>query len=173
MRQTHLRAVVPADPDTVLEKFLDFTDFPTLSEDIREVRVLDPEEPGGHRRSEWEVNFRRGVMHWTEVDRVDRDRGRIDFDQLDGDFERLQGSWVFTAVADGCQVDFDVTYDFGIESLAGIMDPLAERVMKRAACDVLAGLFGRVTVTAGGSALTDLVDLPADSCVHVLPDGAR
>ncbi|NUT92179.1 MAG: SRPBCC family protein, partial [Saccharothrix sp.] len=67
MRQTHLRAVVPADPDVVLEKFLDFTDFPTLSEDIRAVQVLDPEEPGGHRRSEWEVNFRRGVMHWTEV----------------------------------------------------------------------------------------------------------
>ena len=26
---------------------------------------------------------------------------------------------------------FEVTYDFGIESMAGILDPIAERVIKR------------------------------------------
>ncbi len=36
------------------------------------------------------------------------------------------------------------------------MDPIAERVIKRVVCDVLAALFGHITVLEGGEALTDL-----------------
>jgi hypothetical protein len=50
----------------------------------------------------------------------------------------------------GCVVRFTAAWDFGIESMAGIMDPIAERVIKRVVCDVLSGLFGPTTVLAGG-----------------------
>lgn len=57
---------------------------------------------------------------------------------------------------DGAEVLFEVTYDFGIESLVGIMDPIAERVITRAVCAVLSGLFRDIRVLEGAEALTDL-----------------
>ena len=102
------------------------------------------------------MNFRRGIMRWTELETIDDERLRIHFDQIDGDFEDFHGSWQVLPADDGAQVLFEVSYDFGIESLVGIMDPIAERVIKRSVCAVLSGLFADIRVLEGAEALTDL-----------------
>lgn len=76
---------------------------------------------------------------------------RIDFRQIAGDFADFHGSWRVTAG----QVLFEVTYDFGIDSMAAILDPIAERVIKRVVRSVLSGLFGEIVVLEGGAALSD------------------
>lgn len=95
-------------------------------------------------------------MRWHETETVTPAELRIDFAQTEGDFAEFSGSWQLTPVIGGARVVFDVSWDFGIESMAGIMDPIAERVIKRVVCDVLSGLFGEITVLAGGEALADL-----------------
>ena len=47
------------------------------------------------------------------------------------------------------------------------MDPLAERVIKRALCFVMADVVGTVEVLDGGEALTDLWELPPESGIQV------
>jgi ribosome-associated toxin RatA of RatAB toxin-antitoxin module len=159
MRTTHLRIVLPvADAHAALSSIARFDRFPALAEDVRTVSTNDG---AGGRDSDWEVNFRRGVMRWNEREVVDQDALRIEFEQTEGDFAEFSGSWQLTEVDGGCAVHFEVTYDFGIESLVGIMDPIAERVIKRVICSVLAALFGEITVVEGGRALTDLADQPA------------
>jgi ribosome-associated toxin RatA of RatAB toxin-antitoxin module len=100
-------------------------------------------------------------MRWNEWESVDADRLRIEFDQTDGDFAEFHGFWQFSPEIGGCEVLFEVSYDFGIESLAGIMDPIAERVVKRVINTVLTELFGDVEVLVGGEALVDLAELAA------------
>ncbi|MFI1369202.1 type II toxin-antitoxin system RatA family toxin [Streptomyces griseochromogenes] len=170
MRTIHLRTTVPADdPDKAFERLVDFTEYSTLAEDVRSVRVHPAPEPGQPRVSEWEVNFRRGIMKWSERDVIDPVQRRVVFDQIDGDFERLEGTWQLDGVEAGCEITFEATYDFGVDSLAGIMDPPAERVIKRSICSVLAALFGEVTVVVGGEALTDLA-APGEG-VRVVAEG--
>ncbi len=153
MRSIHLRVeVAAADPAAAFGLVADFTRFPDLAEDVHAVETT----PGTPRMSDWEVNFRRGIMRWTEQEEVDHQQLRIDFEQTDGDFEEFRGSWQLAAAPSGTEVHFEVTYDFGIESLAGIMDPIAERVIKRAICSVLTGLFTDIAVLEGGEALDDL-----------------
>jgi hypothetical protein len=41
----------------------------------------------------------------------------------------------------------DATFDLG---LTGVMDPIAERVLRRITCSVLAALFGEVTILPNG-----------------------
>jgi hypothetical protein len=137
------------DVPGALAEIADFGRFPSLADDVREVL---PDAGGTH----WTVNFRRGLMRWHETDAVDPASLRITFEQTSGDFAEFGGSWQLTPVIGGARVDFAVSWDFGIESMAGIMDPIAERVIKRVAVAVLTGLFGDVTVLAGGEALTDL-----------------
>jgi hypothetical protein len=137
------------DVPGALRAIADFGRFPSLADDVRAV-VPDA---GG---SQWTVNFRRGLMRWHETDAVDAANLRISFEQTEGDFAEFGGAWRLTPVVGGARVDFEVSWDFGIESMAGIMDPIAERVIKRVVCAVLSGLFGETTVLAGGEALTDL-----------------
>jgi ribosome-associated toxin RatA of RatAB toxin-antitoxin module len=159
MRSISLRAIVRADePAAAFAEIADFERFPRLADDVHQVAT----RPGtaDTRDSTWEVNFRRGIMRWDEREVLDSTRLRIDFEQTDGDFEQLHGSWQLTPVTGGVDVLFAVTYDFGIDSLAGIMDPIAERVMKRAVCFVLVALFGEVSIVEGGEALSDLGGVP-------------
>jgi ribosome-associated toxin RatA of RatAB toxin-antitoxin module len=141
--------VAERDPCAALARIAEFERFPPLAADVREVEA---HEHG----SSWAVSFRRGLLRWTERDTVDTAGLRIEFEQLDGDFAAFAGSWQLAPVVGGCVVRFAASWDFGIESLAGLMDPIAERVIKRVVRDVLAGLFGTATVLDGGEALTDL-----------------
>jgi ribosome-associated toxin RatA of RatAB toxin-antitoxin module len=150
MRATSLTVRVRAsDVAEVLDLIADFARFPSLADDVRSVVPRD----GG---AQWTVNFRRGLMRWHETEIVSPADLRIDFAQTEGDFAEFHGSWQLTPVIGGARVVFDVTWDFGIESMAGLMDPIAERVIKRVVVSVLAGLFGEITVLAGGEALADL-----------------
>lgn len=148
MRATSIKVRIRTDDvPAALAEIADFTRFPALAGDVRSVVTGD----GG---SEWTVNFRRGVMRWHETETVSD--LRIDFAQTEGDFAEFHGSWLLRPVIGGAHVLFEVTWDFGIDSMAGLMDPIAERVIKRVVCDVLSGLFGDITVLEGGAALTDL-----------------
>lgn len=151
MRSTRIRVRIPTgDVPAAFASIADFPRFPELADDVRQVDAA----PDGH--TYWVVNFRRGLMRWHERDTVDAARLRIEFDQTDGDFAEFHGSWQLTPSDAGCDVLFEITYDFGIESMAGILDPIAERVIKRVVCSVLSGLFGHITITEGGEALADL-----------------
>jgi ribosome-associated toxin RatA of RatAB toxin-antitoxin module len=150
MRATSIEVRIrTGDVPAALAEIADFARFPALAEDVRSVVAAD----GG---SDWAVNFRRGVMRWHETDTVSVPDLRIDFAQTEGDFAEFRGSWRLRPVAGGAHVLFEVTWDFGIDSMAGLMDPIAERVIKRVVCAVLAGLFGGIAVLAGGEALADL-----------------
>jgi ribosome-associated toxin RatA of RatAB toxin-antitoxin module len=153
MRTIRILVRVPeSDAAAAFGAIADFSRFPALTEDVRSVEV----HAGQPRTSDWAVHFRRGLLRWTERDSLDAAALRIEFAQTEGDFALFHGSWQVAAADGGCEVDFAVTYDFGIDSLAGIMDPIAERVIKRVICAVLAGLFGAIAVLDGGAALTDL-----------------
>jgi len=149
------------DPTAAFDLISDFTRYPAIARDVHFVETTPAAEAGAPRHSEWEVNFRRGIMRWVERETLDRQRLRIEFEQTDGDFEEFSGTWQLAlAGADEgpTEVDFEVTYDFGIESLAGIMDPIAERVIKRVVVSVLEELFDGVSVLEGGEALKDLAE---------------
>jgi ribosome-associated toxin RatA of RatAB toxin-antitoxin module len=151
MRNVALTVHVAArDARAALARIVEFERYPELAADVRHVAAHGD-------RTDWVVDFRRGPMRWTETETVDPARLRIDFAQTEGDFASFSGSWQLVEGIGGCVVRFEAGFDFGIESLAGIMDPIAERVIKRVVCDVLAALFGRASVLEGGEALADRV----------------
>lgn len=143
MRTIELRASVPAcAPADAFERLSDFSRFPELCGEIRSIE----QHPGEPRRTDWSVEFRQGLLSWTEREIFDHEGLRVEFSQVDGDFADFRGTWRVTAAGDASEIVFEVTYDFGIESLAGAMDPIAERLLLRVVGDVLHGLFDDVVL---------------------------
>jgi ribosome-associated toxin RatA of RatAB toxin-antitoxin module len=117
-------------PDQAYERVRDFARYPDLVDRVRSVTV-HPAPPGAPVRSDWEVDFRNGVLTWSEEDVLDDAARSIVFRQTEGDFESFDGRWDVTAQADGsARVAFTAAFDFGLPSLAGIVDPVAERVLR-------------------------------------------
>ena len=156
MRNVQLAIDLPGDdPDSVFAAVRDFGRFPSLAPAVRAVTP-------GDGSSDWEVYFRNGVLCWTETDRADATTRTIEFVQEDGDFESFGGTWSVTAADGGSRVGFTVDFDFGIPSLKGILDPVAERVIKETISLVVLGLFPGGSVVDDPKLTERLADLAAE-----------
>jgi ribosome-associated toxin RatA of RatAB toxin-antitoxin module len=148
MRSVKLNAVVRDSAATdVYDEVMRFERFPELAPHVQSTTVT-----GG--RSSWELHFRSGLLRWTEADVFDRTALRTTFEQTAGDFYEFTGSWQLIQDGADTRVEFRAEFDFGIDSLAGILDPIAERVITETVAWVLVGLFPSVDLEAD-------IDLPA------------
>lgn len=149
-RQVTLTAVVhDTDADTVFARLSDFESYPRFTDAVREVRVTHQED--GAVDSEWAVNFRNGILRWTEHETIDHATRSIAFTQTTGDFESFGGTWRVEQDTGHVIIRFDAEFDLGMASLAAIIDPIAERALIENLQRILSGLNGSST-TFGGPA---------------------
>ncbi|WJK37399.1 SRPBCC family protein [Solwaraspora sp. WMMA2065] len=149
MREVELSAFIPrVSPETVFDGVVRFERYPELAPHVESTVVHQtlPELTGS---SSWELHFRSGLLRWTEEECFRRDELIVDFAQTDGDFDVFNGRWTFDHVADGCQLQFSAEFDFGIPSLEGILDPIAERVIRETVAWVVVGMFDEVRLGGG------------------------
>ncbi|MFI9626380.1 type II toxin-antitoxin system RatA family toxin [Streptomyces sp. NPDC052042] len=133
------------DADSAYQRITEFERYSEFVDEVRSV-VVHPGGGDGPLASDWDIFFRNGPLRWSEIDYFQRDARRIVFEQTDGDFQLFRGSWVVEPTADGCEVTFEVTFDFGIPSLAGVLEPIASKVLKEAIATIVGSLLGNVTV---------------------------
>jgi ribosome-associated toxin RatA of RatAB toxin-antitoxin module len=141
MPDVAVTAAVPgACPDTVFSAVADFSSYAEHTDTVREV-VVTPLDDGSV-ESAWEVNFRNGVLAWTEHDVVDPLGRRIVFEQVDGDFVLFTGAWAVEPGGNGSVVRFTASFDLGMPSLAPMVDPIAVRTLVDVIRSILSGRFG-------------------------------
>jgi ribosome-associated toxin RatA of RatAB toxin-antitoxin module len=134
-----------ADADFAYRRITEFERYPELVDEVRSV-VVRSDDGGEPLVSEWEIYFRNGPLRWSEVDYFQPALRRIVFEQVSGDFEVFRGSWQVDARPDGCAVRFEATFDFGIPSLAGVLEPVATKVLKEGIATIVHQLLGTAEV---------------------------
>lgn len=141
MRKVNIMASVPdAEADVVFARISDFENYPKHTKAVREVVIVEMD--GVTLTSAWSVNFRNGVLRWTERDRFDHRNRVIEFTQLDGDFKRFNGGWRVAQKLDVVEVEFFAIFDLGMASLEAILDPIAEQALRDSIELILRGLLG-------------------------------
>ena len=112
--------------DTAYDRIRRFETYPDLVDEVRSV-VIHADDRGGPI----------GPLRWSEVDYFQKQQRKIIFEQTTGDFDVFRGSWTVEPLDAGCEVIFNTTFDFGIPSLAGILEPIAVKVLKEGIALVL------------------------------------
>jgi ribosome-associated toxin RatA of RatAB toxin-antitoxin module len=120
----------------------DYSRHALLSDAVRNVTV--EEQPDGTIISHWEVNFRKGILVWSEFDELDFATHTLRFRRRDGDPETLEGTWaVHEDPADeGCVVIFEAEFDIGIPTMREMLEPLAARTMQDNVVQTVLAVFG-------------------------------
>jgi ribosome-associated toxin RatA of RatAB toxin-antitoxin module len=141
MRRVELEALIPArTPAEVLPEVVRFDRYPALAPHVH-TTVVHRTLPSPTGRSDWELNFRSGLLHWTEEETFEPALGRVTFAQSEGDFDAFSGRWELTPDGGDTHLRFRADFDFGIPSLAGILDPIAHRVIQETIAYVVTGCF--------------------------------
>lgn len=133
-----------ASPDAAYRRICEFERYPDFVDEVRSVVVH--ERNGETLVTEWEIYFRNGPLRWTEADYLQPAQRRIVFEQIHGDFEVFRGSWHIEPDLAGCAVTFAATFDFGIPSLAGVLEPIATKVLKEGIGVIVHRLLGSASV---------------------------
>ncbi|NWF30233.1 SRPBCC family protein [Streptomyces sp. PKU-EA00015] len=149
MPEVTLDALIPdATAPDVFERLRDFASYPKYTDAVREVNVTDT--GGDTLDSDWSVNFRNGVLCWSERDSIDEAALTIEFTQTEGDFDQFDGAWTVHGHEDGATtIRFQARFDLGMPSLSAIIDPIACEALVEAISLILRGLLGEhITLTA-------------------------
>ncbi|MGY1502771.1 type II toxin-antitoxin system RatA family toxin [Streptomyces sp. QTS52] len=154
MRHVELDALIPAEQaEAVYDSVRRWERYPDLAPHVNATTV-HATYPDENASSSWELHFRSGLLRWTESDVFVPERGEIRFEQTDGDFDSFTGTWTLVQQGADVSVRFAADFDFGIPSLEGILDPIAERVIKETVAWALAGLFPAVRLSGGVELIT-------------------
>jgi ribosome-associated toxin RatA of RatAB toxin-antitoxin module len=160
MRTVTMEFLLPdTDADAVYARLCDFERYAEHTDAVREVAVTRISgRPDGPRvvESEWSVNFRNGILCWSERDELDPAERTIRFSQTEGDFEQFDGDWVVRQAGTDVTVRFGAAFDLGMPSLAAIIEPVAARTLRDNISRIARGLLGERVV-----ALDSPADLPS------------
>jgi ribosome-associated toxin RatA of RatAB toxin-antitoxin module len=149
VRHVELDALVRGEqvPD-VFHAVRRWENYPDLAPHVNKTTVHTA-WPDDAPSSSWELHFRSGLLRWTEDEVFAPDDGEIRFEQTDGDFDSFTGTWTLRQQGGDVAVRFAADFDFGIPSLEGILDPIAERVIKETVAWALTGLFTGTEISGG------------------------
>lgn len=140
MRRVEIHAVIPdTSADHVFDTLSDFRHYAELVDTV--VSVEMHRETGKEAESSWVVKFRNGLLKWTERDWFKREEMKLEFEQIEGDFEEFTGAWYIEQQGDDVKVALIVDFDFGVPSLESIVNPVAARVLTDVTQQILIGLF--------------------------------
>lgn len=141
MQYLEIVACVPNRVNTEVYPILcDFESYPENSKAVRSVSI--DALPDGQTMSVWEVNFRDGVLRWTEKDFFNPLDGTINFELIEGDIAHFSGQWKVQPQDKGCRICFSANLDMGIPSLNHILEPIAEQTLSENIMGIIKGLFG-------------------------------
>ncbi len=141
MRHVEIRAHAPGrSAAQVYELLSDFDSYPKFASVVRSVSVV----PAGENRvkTDWEVDFRDGILKWTEEDRFFPDRHAITFKQLEGDVDYFVGEWAVKEQDGGVVISFVADLDLGIPGLGDMLEPIAVQALEENIRNIVAGLLG-------------------------------
>src|SRR5262249_10933451 len=120
-------------------KVSDLAQYPKYSAAVRSVKILKAQN--GRSTSLWEVNFRDGILRWTEEDEFSPDKLTIDFRQTEGDIEFFSGRWTIGPAYMGCLIGFSCDFDLGIPGLNDFLEPIAQQALQDNTRSIIRGLI--------------------------------
>lgn len=112
--------------------------FPEFMPDVESVTVI--ERHPDRAISRWKTLVEEAPIEWTEEDRFDDERLRIDYQLLEGDLDKFEGSWTFVERDGATHVRLGVDYDFGVPTLAELIGPTLQKKVRENSEMMLAAL---------------------------------
>ncbi len=147
MARVEAARLIRAPLESVYDLAKRVEDFPQFMPDLERVTVLE-RRAGVPAVTEWVGVIEGRRIRWVEEDTWDDDRHVCRFRQREGDFERYEGTWMFTPEDGETRTTVVVDFEFDIPLIGGLLSQLLRMKMKENLEKMLAALQGRLEATS-------------------------
>ncbi len=113
---------VAAPLDRVYAIARDIEAFPEFMPDVQEVKILE-QRPDGYQSSAWVGIVRefKRTIQWTEEDHWDDANHTCAFKQIQGDYDKLEGTWSFQEENGGTRFNSFLEYEYVVPTLGPLV----------------------------------------------------
>ncbi len=141
---------VDAPVETVMAVAKDYEAYPTIMKDVKSINVLETD--GTRILAKWVARAEEVKMDikWTQEDVWDDANHRSHFRQTSGDYEKLEGDWVFTPENGGTRFDSTVDVVFNIPLIGPLLKGLIAKKVKENLDDTQTAIKRRAEEKAKG-----------------------
>jgi uncharacterized membrane protein len=145
MPRVELSVQIHAPADRVYAIAKDVESFPTFMPDVKSLKVLERSEDGNRTLTEWVgyvPQFRLSVR-WKEEDVWDDSAHTCKFRQVQGDYDRMEGEWLFHESNGGTLFTSVLDYELHVPLLGPIVQRVVQHLVKQNLQGILNGIKTR------------------------------
>lgn len=132
MPRIELSVNVDAPVETTYAVAKDVEQFPSYMSDLQSLTVLERHEGGNRTVTAWVGLIRefRMTIKWTQEDIWDDERRSDTFKLIQGDMDRMEGTWKFTTLDDArTRFDSVVEYEYDVPLIGPMVRSLIKKKM--------------------------------------------
>lgn len=137
--------LVRAPVEAVVAIARDVESYPSFMPDVESVKILERSNDGTVLKTQWVgvIKQFRLTIKWTQEERWDIDQNRVEFHQVEGDYDKMEGWWEFRPHPDGTEFTSFLDYEYRVpllgalitqvihhlaqQNVESVMDAIAER----------------------------------------------
>lgn len=128
-----VKRTIAAPMDKVIEIARDVERYPEFMPDVKSVKVLEQSDDGKRQKVEWVgviKQFSREIR-WIQEDTWDEANNRVDFVQVEGDYDKMQGYWQFTPNGDKTEFVNYLDYEYNVPLLGPLLTKVIDFLVRQ------------------------------------------
>ncbi len=124
-------------------------DYPQFMPDVRSVKVLESQDDGRLQKVEWVGVIRQFAreIRWVQEDHWVSPT-RVDFHQLQGDYDKMEGYWEFTDSDGSTEFTNVLDYEYRVPLLGALVTKVVEFLVRQNLESIMDGIEKRATEIA-------------------------
>ena len=128
-----IKRTIKAPIERVVEIARDVESYPEFMPDVKSVKILEQSEDGRRQKVDWVgiiKQFSR-TIHWVQEDKWNEEKNRVDFVQLKGDYDKMEGYWEFRPV--GAETEFVsyLDYEYKVPLLGALVTKVVDFIVRQ------------------------------------------
>lgn len=143
MPSVQSETLVDAPLDRVYAIAQDNESFPEFMDDLKSLEIV--ERDGGRIVSDWvgTVPSFGLKLKWRQEDVWDDEKHACAFRQLEGDYDKLEGTWRFSDEGGKTRFSSDLEYEYKVPGLGPLVAKVIHKIVQKNVDDILAAIKGR------------------------------
>ncbi len=128
-----VKRTLKAPIEKVVEIARDVERYPDFMPDVKSVKILEQSEDRLLQKVDWVgiiKQFSR-TIHWIQEDKWNNERTRVDFVQLEGDYDKMEGYWEFRALGTETEFVSYLDYEYKVPLLGALVTKVVDFLVRQ------------------------------------------
>ncbi len=122
---------VNAPVEKVVEIARDVEKYPEFMPDVKSLTLLSKSEDGSKVQTQWVGKIAQFglTVKWSQEENWDFQNNKVEFSQIEGDYDKMNGWWKFTPNNSGTEFTSLLDYEYNVPLLGALVQKVVKHIV--------------------------------------------